>query len=91
MFFVSTSVRLASKHAMKCDHPHTIEVRGFAMMKVIHSFGRHIPWCAARAFIIDFLYARNAKISQPQIAIAVKDEVFWLYISVNNIVIVDVL
>lgn len=61
------------------------------MIESAYDLRRHVSWCPRcliRIFL--FLLSGNSKIRDPYISSILKDKIFWLQISMYDVVIVDV-
>jgi len=89
---VFTLVGTFAKHAFVGNYSHREVVHCHAVILSTHNFGCHIAGRTTRVFcVLGVPNSSNAQISDPQIAVLVKNQVFRLDISVKDAVFVQVL
>ena len=81
-----------SVHAFVGNYTHRKVVDSYAVILSTHNFGSHIARRATGVFgVLGVPNSSNTQISDPQVAVLVKDKIFWLNVSVKNAVLVQVL
>ena len=83
LFSILANIRALAKHALICDHTHCEVVYCHAVILPAHNLGSHVARCTRCVLrVLRVPDASDSEISDAQIALLVKHEVFRLYISV---------
>jgi len=81
-----------TKHTFVGNHSHRKVVHSNAVILSTHNFGGHIAGCTTGVFcVLRVPNSSNPQISDPQIAVLVKNQIFRFNISVKDTVFVQVL
>jgi len=82
----------SSKHAFVGHYSYCKIINRSCMILSAHYFWSHVPWCSWGILSVLWSpYSSNSKISDPYITIIVNDQVFWFYVSMNNLFFMAVL
>lgn len=84
-----TNIWSSSKHALVCHHAYSKVVDASSVIDSAHYLGSHVTGCSWSILsVFRSPYSCNTKVSNSKVASLVDDQVFWLDISVNDILFV---
>ena len=81
----------SSEHAFECHNSYSKIIHWYSVILSAHDLRSHITWCTTRVLcIVRSPHSCNAEISNSHVPICINDQIFRLYVSMNNILVVNV-
>lgn len=92
LFPVFATIRTFAEHAFVRDNTHSEVIDGDAVVLATHDFWCHVAGCSRGIFcILGVPQSGNTQISHAKITLLVEHKVFWLNVSMQDCILVQIL